>query len=223
MNLKSAISAIEKHGILLVFPHGNQKDPPSLWSTFFPRSPMRWEWDEAGDQRVSELWRLREELSRSKKVVYSKWYQGRATFFSKKIFIALLSAHKTPEIRHRELSAESRQILQLLEMDSPLSTKQIKQMTELKGRVFESIYTKSVKQLWNHLLIVGFGEIDDGAFPSLGIGATRILFEDLWKSASTQSADQSWNFLEKDGYVHPQFIKQLRKLELPVLERQIVK
>jgi hypothetical protein len=32
-------------------------------------------------------------------------------------------------------------------------------------------------------LIVGFGEVDDGAFPSLAVGATELLYDDLWRQA----------------------------------------
>lgn len=40
---------------------------------------MHWEWDDAGDKRVADLWHLREELSRSgERVVYTKWFQNRA-------------------------------------------------------------------------------------------------------------------------------------------------
>ncbi|HMN67936.1 MAG TPA: hypothetical protein PKC28_05290, partial [Bdellovibrionales bacterium] len=74
-----AIKAIDKKGALLVYPLNNKKEPASIWSELFPRTKMRWEWDAGSDNRVAELWYLREELSRSRKVVYVKWYQGRAT------------------------------------------------------------------------------------------------------------------------------------------------
>ncbi|MBS2027495.1 MAG: hypothetical protein JST54_06265 [Deltaproteobacteria bacterium] len=41
-----------------------------------------------------------------------------------------------------------------------------------------------MKALWTRLLIVGAGEVDDGAFPSLAIGSTALLFEDLWRARS---------------------------------------
>ena len=73
MNQKSAVVKINKNGILLVFPVNNQKQPISLWSEFFPRSKMRWEWDELGDNRVGQLWSLMKKLSDCGEVVYSKW------------------------------------------------------------------------------------------------------------------------------------------------------
>ena len=47
----------------------------------------------------------------------------------------------------------------------------------------ESTYSKATQELWRRLLIVGHGEIDDGAFPSLAMGSTQLMFEDLWQAA----------------------------------------
>lgn len=40
-----------------------------------------------------------------------------------------------------------------------------------------------MKDLFSRLLIVGFGEVEDGAFPSLAVGATELLFSDIWTQA----------------------------------------
>lgn len=178
-----AVRAIERRGALLVYPLDNREEPRSLWSEFFPRSRMRWEWDSGGDDRVSRMWLLREELSRSQKVVYAKWFRGRATFFSKSVFSDLLATLVPEEGQNLPLSEDARRILEVLEMDSPLSTKQLKKSTELQGKFHEGLYTRATKELWDRLLIVGYGELDDGAFPSLLMGATRLLFEDLWRES----------------------------------------
>jgi hypothetical protein len=44
-----------------------------------------------------------------------------------------------------------------------------------------------MKDLFSRLLIVGFGEVDDGAFPSLAVGATELLYDDLWRQAESMS------------------------------------
>src|SRR4051812_17327021 len=96
---QKAVAAIERSGVLLVYPIQNRPDPPSLWTALHPRTAMRWEWDESGDDRVADLWHLRERLSRSGEVVYAKWFQGRATFFSREVFTAfltLLGTARTP-------------------------------------------------------------------------------------------------------------------------------
>lgn len=178
MKLAKAVQHIERDGILLVYPITNKKEPPSLWTRFFPRKTMRWEWDNDGDNQVAGLWYLRMELSESRKVVYAKWYQGRATCFSFAVFEALLVLARESE-KLAPLSRQAHEILQLLIEDSPLSTKEIKLATDLRGRSLESTYARAMKELWNHLLIVGFGEKDDGAFPSLAIGATSAIFEEL--------------------------------------------
>lgn len=184
MKTASAVAKINRRGALLVFPVNNFPEPASLWSEFYPRSEMRWEWDEDGDDRVAELWQLMKKLSAGGQVVYSKWYQGRATFFSRELFAALVRLRgpvapglDTPDLP--PLSRPAREILEALENDSPLSTKQLKKLTGLQGRENEAAYNRALKELFGRFLIVGFGEVDDGAFPSLAVGATSVLYEDL--------------------------------------------
>ncbi len=112
---KKAIQAINKQGALLVYPLANRKEPLSIWSELYPRVKMRWEWDEDADNRVAELWYLREELSRSREVVYAKWFQGRATFFSREVFVKLLSLFRTSEGADF-LPRDSQNILEFLSM-----------------------------------------------------------------------------------------------------------
>lgn len=201
--------------MLLVYPIASKKEPPSLWSNFFPRSVMKWEWDQDGDTRVSDLWHLRAELSVSGKVVYTKWYQGRATFFSKELFTAFLCVlHFTNPIR-AELSTTAHQILDLLNMDSPLSTKEIRRATELTGKFLAPVYDKSLKELWNRLLIVGFGEVEDGAFPSLAIGSSKLLFEELWNEASLMKRAKAFAIIEKKQPPTSLFLKYLTKRSVP--------
>ena len=91
MTRKKAIKLIDQNGILLVFPINNKKEPRSLWSGFFPSRKLVWEWDQEGDAAVHKMWSLMKDLSECREVVYSKWYQGRATFFSKQVFVAMLA------------------------------------------------------------------------------------------------------------------------------------
>jgi len=207
-----AVSLIESNAILLVYPIDNRPEPRSLWSEFFPKSRMRWEWDTDGDDRVASLWRLREELSRSGKVVYAKWYQGRATFFSRELFTDLLAVHRTADLDRARLSPEARLILSTLESDSPLSTKELKAATDLRGKLLESTYEKAMRELWRLSLIVGYGERDDGAFPSLLVGATRHHFEDLWDKATGIDPTQARARVESRLKEDPPFLKFFRKL-----------
>jgi hypothetical protein len=197
MDQRSAIAKINKSGILLVFPINNKKQPDSLWTQFFPRSKMRWEWDASGDNRVPDLWHLMKRLSDCKQVVYSKWYQGRATFFSKELFTALLARTFKQSSPLKSLSATARQILDVLEMDSPLSTKELKAATDLQGKFNEPNYNRAMKELFSRFLIVGFGEVDDGAFPSLAVGSTRALYEELYESANKMELTLANAIIEK--------------------------
>jgi len=196
MTLAKAVSFINKRGLLLVFPQENRKDPASLWYEFFPRTKMRWEWDESGDNRVSDLWFLRERLSLSRKCVYAKWFRGRATLIALDVFPAMLRL-ANPGFPHvTGLSFVAREILDLLDEDSPLSTKQLKKMSGLQGRASETAYTRALKELWDRCLIVAYGEVDEGAFPSLAIGSTRVIFEDLWREAEDMSHEKAQEIID---------------------------
>ena len=59
------------------------------------------------------------------------------------------------------------------------------------GRDNESRYNRSLKELWSRGLIVAYGEVDEGAFPSLAIGATRVIFEELWDDAAKLSSEHA--------------------------------
>jgi hypothetical protein len=195
--LSKAISAIDKHGALLVYPIKNKTEPASLWSVLFPRSKMVWAWDEDSDNKVGQLWHLREELSRSDEVIYLKWYQGRATFFSKDVFVALVAYINNGDFNSRSFASNARNILEVLQADSPISTKQIKAAVELQGRSFEGLYNKAMKELWSRLFIVGYGEVEDSSFPSLSVGASELVFEDLWRQAKKMSPEVAQKYLEK--------------------------
>lgn len=203
-----SLKAIQQHHICLVFPIKNNKEPMSLWRALYPKTKMIWEWDETGDQKLFNMWRSREELSRSRDVVYLKWFQNRATFFSRDTFtlcLSLAQAEKKP------LSKQSQEILEILKGDSPLSTKQLKEMSGLQGRMLESAYNRAMKELWHQMLIVGFGEIQDSSFPSLAIGATENLFEDLWLKSQKLSAQESLKQLKKQLGPENLFFKYLLK------------
>jgi hypothetical protein len=192
-----AVSRIEEHGALLVFPIKNQPLPRSLWSEFFPKHEMVWEWDQDSDQRVADTWQLMKQLSSSGEVVYSKWYQGRATFFSLELFSALLSVTRTATLSRHTLSETARQLYEVLENNSPLSTKQLKACTDMQGRANEAAYSRGMKELFTSFLIVGFGEVEDGAFPSLAVGATELLFEDVWREAVAMDQVKAQTLLDR--------------------------
>lgn len=218
MKKTDAIKAVNGHGMLLVFPMDNRPEPKSLWSVFYPRTKMRWEWDDSGDNRVADLWHLREQLSRSRRVIYAKWFRGRATLFSRELFTALLSTYMRQPGFSR-LSRDARELLALLEENSPQSTRQLKRQTGLIGRALEPTYNKALQQLWLRGLIVAFGEFDEGSFPSLGIGSTRLLFEDLYLAAQALPASEAQASLATHFALSPllekQHEKNLRELRHP--------
>ncbi len=213
--LEKSVEAVNRNGWLLVFPIPNRPLPKSLWSVLYPRTVMKWEWTDDADNRVAKLWHLRRELAESKRVVYSKWYRGRATLFShdffQRLWVSLADRRKSILGDGRHVSYSSaREILELLEMESPLSTKDIRRGTELQGKENEKRYTAAMKELWASLAIVGVGEVDDGAFPSLAHAATDVVFEGLCREAEKKfelSDANRWLF---DKTTDPFFLKSLQ-------------
>lgn len=193
--IRKSKNLVDEHGFLLLFPQANQQTPQSIWSLLYPSIPLRWEWDDSADNRIVQLWQVREELARSRDVIYGKFYQGRATFFSRKVFTCLLALKGPWDFSFP--NPISRQVLEALEMDSPLSTKQLKEVTGLKGKLLEGTFHKALRDLWENFLVVGLGEIDDGAFPSLAHASTHVVFEDLWQEAqSMDPADAMISLLD---------------------------
>ena len=173
---------------------------------------MKWSWDKDHDDRVGNLWIAREHLSRSREVVYAKWYQNRATFFSRECFTKMLSFLGSREFAERGLPTASRDVLEILSADSPLSTKQLKAAAELEGKINETAFNRALRPLWQRLLLVGFGEFQDSSFPSLGHGATSTLFEDLWNDSTALDADESGAWLrDRLGEANP-FYRQALKI-----------
>jgi hypothetical protein len=207
-----AIQKINEHGVLVVFPVNNKKTPLSLWSEFHPKTKLKWEWDDQGDQKVFKMWQLMKELSTCRDVVYSKWYSGRATFFSRGLFVAMLKVLKASGTLNDKLLIEAKSLLAELESDSPLSTRDLKKLTGLQGKLNEGFYTKGIKQLFSRLLIVGFGEVDDGAFPSLAVGATRSIYEDLWLEAEDLKLEQAQVSLNRNMPIGTEFRKYFDKI-----------
>ncbi len=204
------IAAIERRGILLVYPLANRDEPRSLWSELHPRTPMRWSWDASADVRVAQMWRRRETLARSLDVVYAKWFRGRATFFSKPVFRAILATLAVEGGLEAGLSRDARALLDLLMDDSPQSTKVLRANADMQGRANEPAYTRALKELWSRLLIVGVGEVPDGAFPSLQMSATRLRFEDLWPDGLPPKPDDA-RALEAALAASPLFARELAK------------
>lgn len=217
--LSNAVSLINEQGALLVFPIKGKDSVPSLWKCLYPRSVMKWDWSEEGDDRVANLWHLRAALSDSRKVVYTKWYQNRATFFSFELFTAMLWLATSLSERSKELLPEGRDLLEVLEDDSPIATKQLRQLADLQGKANESAFNRGMRQLWNRLLVVGYGEIDEGGFPSLAVGSSRLLFEDLWDQSLDMPETEREEVISKTLPKDSPFLRQYYKIQKAIESR----
>lgn len=210
MKLARAVAIVDKLGIALVYPIDNEPEPPSLWSAAYPRSEMSWTWDSDADPRVAEIWHVRASLASSSEVAYGKWLRGRATLFSLPVFHALLGRITKAGNVLAGLSPQALELLERLREISPRSTKELRAEAGLKGKQFESVFTHAMKALWARLLIVGTGEVADGAFPSLAVSATEMMFEDLWiaRASVPRAADQK---LDEILARSPMFAKELAR------------
>lgn len=215
MDMRSSIAKINKNGALLVFPINNRKEPLSLWSEFFPKKKLRWEWNDKGDNHVFDMWALMKRLSDCKKVIYSKWYQNRATFFSRDLFTAMLKIYRETAGFDSHLGRHSHHILDILEQDSPLSTKELKRLSDLQGKFNEAIYNRAMRELFHRFLVVAYGEVEDGAFPSLAVGSTKLLYEDLWLEAEKLDTDRAWkvidDYIPEGTFFRKYFLKTLKE------------
>jgi hypothetical protein len=187
--VQRGIRIVDRLGIALVYPIEGKVELRSLWSELHPKAKMEWSWNEDADPRVAEVWHLRERLARSHDVAYAKWFRGRATLFSLPVFHALLGRLAAAGDVFARLPPESVTLLELLRERSPLSTKELRTFADLRGKEHEAVFTRAMKVLWSRLLVVGIGEVEDGAFPSLAVGATELLFEDIWNARRNVPAD----------------------------------
>jgi len=208
---------VDRLGIALVYPIPKRPEIPSLWSQLYPKSAMSWSWDADADPRVAEVWQLREALARSGEVAYAKWFRGRATLFSLPVFHALLGAIARVGDPRLGLSSDALAILEALHERSPLSTKELRSAVGLKGREHERAFTAAMKALWERLLVVGVGEVDDGAFPSLAVAATELMFEDLWTARGEPPESGAWKLTQLLNR-QPLFQKQLDRAVFSVLD-----
>jgi hypothetical protein len=219
VKIERGLSIVDRLGICLVYPIDNRPEFPSLWSAIHPRRAMRWTWDEDADPRVAEVWHLRERLAASGDVAYAKWFRGRATLFSLPVFHALLGRIASAGELLGGMSHESTELLERLRELSPLSSKQLRADVGLRGKPFERLFTRAMKTLWTRLLIVGTGEVPDGAFPSLAVAATEMMFEDTWllRARVPPEADAE---LERALARTPAFAKELAKAQADVRRRR---
>jgi len=181
---QKALAAINERHVQLVYPIQNAREPRSLWHSLHPRSAMRWDWSEDADQRVVDLWHLKDDLCLGREVVYAKWFRGRATFFSRAIFVPILALLGTTRAEALRRNANASRLYAELLDNSPQTPRRLRQAVDLVGSHNRGDYERGVKLLWEQLVIVGTGEVDEGQFPALAMGATRHILEDLWEEAA---------------------------------------
>jgi hypothetical protein len=107
----------------------------------------------------------------------------------------------------------------LLEESSPQSTKVVRREAGLRGKQGERVWQRSLNELWAALLLVGTGEVDDGAFPSLEIGATRLIFEELWDEAAAMDREKAVSDVTARLEQEPVFLRYFREVRVSSTSR----
>ncbi len=179
-SLASAVALIEERGCVAVFPDTARKSSPwvSLWELYYPRSPFRWNWEEGADPRVVRLWWLKDELARSKRVVYGRFFGNRPVFLSLGEAAKIVKNHPQPQ----SLSALARECLSQLEDNSPLTKRMISRELRKSGYEFSrSEIDRALLDLQKSFRIVSLGdsEREAGPMPSSEYAATALVFPQL--------------------------------------------
>jgi len=119
-----SLQAIEKQGALLVFPIANSNEPHSLWSQLFSQDENALEWDDGADNRVAELWHFTRRAGSFSPGRLFEMVPRARTFFSKSVFQTMLALRRPFE--PVLAMTEARSVLEILEENSPLSTKALR-------------------------------------------------------------------------------------------------
>lgn len=179
MTLKGALEHVEKVGRVAIFPEKNKKKSSiiSLWELFFPRTKMKWEWDDSADNRVVKLWWLKNEIAQTQKVLYGRFFGNRPILVSKN------EARRTMAgLERKPLSSLAREILSRLEDNSPQTKRMIgKSLRDDGWEITKGDFERALLSLQKQFLIVNLGdsEREKGPMPSTEYAALSLVFPDL--------------------------------------------
>ncbi|MEO5668509.1 MAG: hypothetical protein ABIR96_10655 [Bdellovibrionota bacterium] len=179
LGLKSALDQVERVGRVAIFPEKNKKKNSivSLWEIFYPRTKMKWEWDEAADNRVVKLWWLKNEIAQTQKVLYGRFFGNRPVLVSKKEALKILVTLEPR--RHSRLASE---ILSRLEDNSPQTKRMLGRALRDDGwEPTKSEFEKALLDLQRDFKIVNLGdsEREKGPMPSTEYATLALIFPDV--------------------------------------------
>jgi len=179
LTLQSALDQVEKIGRVAIFP---EKKPSkhsiiSLWELFYPRTKMKWEWDDSADNRVVKLWWLKNEIAQTQKVLYGRFFGNRPVLVSKSETRRTLKT-----LEKKPLTSLAREILSRLEDNSPQTKRMLGRELRAEGwEPTKSEFERSLIDLQKNFLIVSLGdsEREKGPMPSSEYAALSLIFPDL--------------------------------------------
>jgi hypothetical protein len=177
--LKNAIFEVERLGTVAIFPEKSRKKSSiiSLWELFYPRTPMRWEWDESADKGVVKLWWLKNEIAQTKKVLYGRFFSNRPVLVSISEAQTILKS-----LKPRPLSSLAREILSRLEDNSPQTKRMLGRELRRDGwEPTRAEFERALLELQRNFQIVSLGdsEREKGPMPSSEYAALGLVFPQL--------------------------------------------
>lgn len=156
------IDYINEVGVVSVFPA--KSTMPSLFKFLHPRSKFSWVWDEYGDSKVVKLWWLKNDIARSKKVLYGRFFSNQP------VFVSLDRAEEfKAKIKPKAKTKLESYILENLELNSPQTLRMLKRQARHDGVEFlRSEWQRALVSLQKQFLISSLGdsERESGPMPS---------------------------------------------------------
>ena len=153
-----AVRFIDAVGFCLLFPVKNVL-LPSLYYAMTRRIPITW------DKYTVKLWEWKDELPRRRRALYTKYFRGRGTFFSRAMlanFLALrggsarIAGHET-FYSAGKVSHDARTLWQTLAEHGPLATLELRHACKLDSKAGNTRFKKAILELQCLLVVTHFG------------------------------------------------------------------
>ena len=186
-----AVRFIDAVGYCLLFPIKNLPLPSLYYAVARRDIHLGPGWD----KYCEKIWHWKDELPRSRRAFYAKYFKGRGTFISLGLLAHFLAANQTPAAPgdHEcfyaagRISHDARTIWAALEQHGPLATLELRHACKMDSQAGNARFKRAMLQLQRLLLVVHFGaeqetaawasgrfELTCRAFPRQALLARRI-------------------------------------------------
>ena len=176
-----ALKLINEFKILYVFPAKNKKTTSeSLWNLLHPRSIFSWKWDETADPKVVRLWWLKDELARSQKALYGRFFSNQPCFVSLDHAMKNKWGDQNSDDFEGNNDSLEKAILDSLASNSPQTKRMLKKIIQVDIEAHTKYeWNKAFEKLQRKKLICNLGdsERENSFMPSTEYGFIPTIFE----------------------------------------------